>query len=300
MFTTIIAGIDGREGGRDAVALARALGGEDTRLVLVLAYPVREGFPGGHVSSEVARALREQAVATLEGHRPVGVAGEIVAVPDQSPARALQSAAIAHDADLLVVGSAHHGPVARLVLGSVGRSLLQGAPCPVAVAPRGLADAGVELRRMAVGYDGGPEAEAALTLAAALADAHGAALTCSSAWDLPAAAMASPYYSPDLDRLADAIERETRERVETALASYPGAVSEIRRGAARGVLEEASEAADLLVVGSRGWGPVHRVALGSTSDHLVHHAHCPVLVVPRPAGAPEPSSVSEADAVNAG
>lgn len=50
-------------------------------------------------------------------------------------------------------------------------------------------------------------------------------------------------------------------------------------------LERVSEHAGLLVLGSRGCGPVRRVALGSTSDRVAHHAGCPVIVVPRPAPA---------------
>lgn len=43
-----------------------------------------------------------------------------------------------------------------------------------------------------------------------------------------------------------------------------------------------SEHVDLIVAGSRGWGATHRVMLGSTTNRLTHHVHCPVIVVPSP------------------
>jgi nucleotide-binding universal stress UspA family protein len=48
-------------------------------------------------------------------------------------------------------------------------------------------------------------------------------------------------------------------------------------------MDALSRDVDLIVTGSRGWGPIRRVALGSLSDRLIHHASCPVLVVPRTA-----------------
>jgi len=52
-------------------------------------------------------------------------------------------------------------------------------------------------------------------------------------------------------------------------------------GIAAQELIEASRDADLLVVGSRGGGGFASLRMGSTSSQVVHHAHCPVVVMPR-------------------
>jgi nucleotide-binding universal stress UspA family protein len=75
---------------------------------------------------------------------------------------------------LIVLGSTHRGGLGRVMPGSVAERLLNGAPCPVAVAPRGYEPR--ELRVIAVGYDGSAEATAALELATALGEAADATL----------------------------------------------------------------------------------------------------------------------------
>lgn len=294
MFKNIVVGVDGRDGGLDAIALAQALRPE--RITLVTAYPAA-GAPGRGVIDHYFRMLREDALELLADRRAaMDVDAQLVACPDRSPARALQRQAAERDADLIVVGSAHHGPIARLLLGDVGRAVLHGAPCPVAVAPRGFHEQREqprELRRVSVGLDESAEAKAALALAAELAAEHGAALTTHTAWDLTPLFAGSIAYTPDLDLVSGAERDHVTEAVDAALADFPTAERRIERGAASAVLEAASADADLLVVGSRGWGPALRIALGSTSDHLVHHAACPVIVVPRPAALTEDEDPSD-------
>ncbi len=85
----------------------------------------------------------------------------------------------------------------------------------------------------------------------------------------------SPTHSPEIP-----IVTRTVKAVDERLAATGRAL----QGAPGPVIVEACEeaGADLLVAGSRGYGPVLRVLLGSVSTHLAHHAPCPVLVVPRP------------------
>jgi nucleotide-binding universal stress UspA family protein len=77
-------------------------------------------------------------------------------------------------ADLIVVGSDRKGPVGRVLAGDVTSGALYGAPCPVAVAPRGLASRNEVLRKVGVGYDGSPESPQALEFAHGIAEATGA------------------------------------------------------------------------------------------------------------------------------
>lgn len=280
MFKHVIVGVDGTEGGRDALALAQAL--KPRHITLVAAYPAERVRWRGAVEGYF-ELLHDDAVKLLEEHR-AGVEGDVdlVACPDPSPARALQRQAAERHADLIVIGSAHHGPVARLLLGDVGRAVLHGSPCAVAVAPRGFREHAGELRHVSVGLDDSPEARAALAVAAELADEHGAALATHTAWDISPALYSGLAYLPDPEQLAKAQRDHATAAVDAALTDFPRVERHIERGRAAELLESAARDADVLVVGSRGWGPARRIALGSTSDHLVHHAGCPVIVVPRP------------------
>jgi len=175
MFATIIAGVDARPEGRDALALAAQLsetfGG---RLLAVHAYPYDYFVSRGAdeaFESAMHRAAEETLEAELEG---AGVAAQAIATPDDSPGRALHRIAERERADLIVVGSAHRGPVGRVLAENVTTSTLHKAPYPVLVAPREHAVLGGELRTVGVAFDGSPESRAALELARALAEAAGA------------------------------------------------------------------------------------------------------------------------------
>src|SRR3954464_4095784 len=108
MFKTIVVGVDGREGGRDALSLAGRLalvnGGE---LVAVPALPLEYYVPrgGAPAFSEVAV---EDATAELRADlAAAGLEARIVIVGDSSPARALHRVAEADDAELVGVASPH-------------------------------------------------------------------------------------------------------------------------------------------------------------------------------------------------
>jgi len=286
MFDHVIVGIDGRDGGRDAAALARAL--RPRRMTLAHVYTLDAAPP--FLTTDFLSIAQREAERTVETAREeLGLAdAETIALGDRSPARALHRLADEREADLLVVGSAHRGPVARVLLGDVGRAVLADAPCAVAVAPHGYREGEPPLRRIAVGYDDEPEARAALEVARAAADDLDAALTLVAVWDIPATAIPEAAYLIGDPQLAEALSDAARTRLDEGLRrAGERAHGVLERGQPGRVLEALSEQQDLLVVGSRGWGPVRRVMLGSTSDRLVHHAACPVIVVPRPEDADE-------------
>lgn len=284
MFENVIVGVGVDHGrSRDAIALAKAL--SRGRLTLVYAYPA-EARAMSRLGEEYFGRLSDESAAVLERARDdMAVKAELLPVADRSPARALQHVAADRDAGLIVVGSAHHGRLGRLLTGDVGRGVVQAAPCPVAIAPAGFDQHRGELVRVAVGFDNSPEAHAALDLAAAWTAEHRLALTAVVAWDLPALAFTGTAETALVGPLAEEELARATEAAERAVASIPGATVRVVRGEATHVLTEAADAADILVVGSRGWGPAHHVAVGSTADHLMHHAACPVVIVPRPASA---------------
>jgi nucleotide-binding universal stress UspA family protein len=277
----VVAGVDGRAQGHDAVALGAALAeASGVPLVATAVNSSTSALPADELELEGERNIAD-ALARIESR--VAVETRILAA--HSPARGLHDLAEEAGAGAVVVGSSHRGPVGRLLIGNVGIQLLAGTPCPVAVAPRGLADRGAPaLGRIGVGFDGSPESRKALEHAASLAQSIGASVRVVHA----VAAGRSPHWPGS--RPADRSERrqEAEAALAEALAGMPSRVeAEFRlvEGDPIDALEsEARDDLDLLVLGSRAFGPVRRVLLGSVSSELMRQAPAPVMVVPRTAG----------------
>jgi nucleotide-binding universal stress UspA family protein len=170
------------------------------------------------------------------------------------------------------------------VAGGEAERLLHGSPCPGAVVPAG--GALDDVRTVAVAYDGGEESRAALRTAGALARRLVARLV------LVAAVDPRPY-GPTLAQSRPEAEATAREQAQRVLSQVVEGVggdlpveSRVAVGPTSQALVQAStEDVDVLVMGSRGYGPVRSVLLGSVSRHVIAHASCPVIVVPRGARA---------------
>jgi nucleotide-binding universal stress UspA family protein len=277
----ILIGYDGSLGAKDAVELCRAIAPEDAYVVVVDVLP----YPGApsetfHLMTSAEFPLPEDFFAPVTSRLPGREIKTFTYVGD-SPARVFERHVHEEDLDLIVVGSPHLGAIGRIVIGSVGEALLHGAPVPVATAPQGYADRAHEDGRIAVAYDGGEEAHAALAHAASLARARGAeleVLTVERPTDPVRGAIA---YTMSMPEDTDDIQRGAREQVDPAIDLHLRTL----RGTTADALAEACTDSDLLVVGSRGYGTVERVLLGSVSGTLIRKAPCPVIVVPRPAEA---------------
>jgi nucleotide-binding universal stress UspA family protein len=287
-FTKVIVGDDGQDGGADALALARALAPNATP-VLTAAHP-GDPMPSRAQQPAYDALLREETEAALARRRDVADLPSdtrLVTVADGSPARVLHRLAETEDADLIVVGSARHGAVGRLLLGSVGRAVLHGAPCPVAVAPRGFAEQGVAPATIGVAFDDSPEARHALDVALSVAQDVGAAVRIREVVASDLLPAVAGYPTLNIAELSRDLLDHARERLDELIADLPDTGVTITAEAVLGTtgerLAEFAEDTDLLVTGSRGYGPFKRVMLGSTADRLIHHAPCPVLVVPRDA-----------------
>lgn len=135
--------------------------------------------------------------------------------------------------------------------------------------------------RVVVGFDGSQPARAALEWAAQYASRIGAVLEPVYAYGPPSAMVLTPG-SRDQElyrKAAQFLEEAVRSVLEeSGIPVRPRAV----QGHAAPVLLEASEGAALLVVGTRGAGGFPGLRLGSVASHCVHHASCPVTVVPVP------------------
>jgi nucleotide-binding universal stress UspA family protein len=288
MFNTIVVGVDGREGGRDAIALASRLalmaGGElvAVRVIPFDYYATRAGSP------PYASLAEQDAKRELENELSAGgVTGRVRVLGDTSPARALHRVAEEERADVIVVGSTHHGRVGRVLAGDDAVGTVHASPVPVAIAPHGLAAEKWEpVQRIGIGYDTRPEARQAFELALALARDFGASLKVRSV----VAAEASVVDFTSYDEAW--IERAKEHAVTELDAILDGvdvdASGEVVSGSAVERLVELSADVDLLVVGSRAWGPVRRIVLGSTAAALARDAHCALLVLPRGVATGEP------------
>jgi len=139
---------------------------------------------------------------------------------------------------------------------------------------------GTETERIVVGVDGSPSSKAALAWAVRQAERTVEAVT---AWRYPAV-LATPFgpaeVLPETD-FAEVAEHVLSQAVSEAV-DPSGSVkvsSMVREGNPAQVLLEAAQGADLLVVGSRGHGGFTEALLGSVSQHCVHHAKCPIVII---------------------
>ena len=213
MFKTIVVGVDGREGGRDALALAGRLallaGGE---LVAVRALPF-DIYVARRAARSTTRSPSRREAPARRGLSRRRSHGPHAPRPDASPARALHRVAEAERADVIVVGSTRHGAFGRVFTGDDAAAALHGSTCPVAVAPRGLADQEWKpVQRIGVGFNAGPEAQQALALAAALAADCGASLAVQTVVAAPIAYADFAAYDSDWLGRSKELAKEQRGR----------------------------------------------------------------------------------------
>ncbi|MBC7290424.1 MAG: universal stress protein [Actinotalea sp.] len=295
----VLVGVDGSAPslrGLDWAAAHAAVHGY--RLHLVCSYSVPSfstaALDGGYAAlddtaiQQGARAVLEEAEARVQRS----------GVPVTSDVATGDAAAVlielSRGAATAVVGTRGRGGFAERLLGTVSSALPAHAHCPTVVVPsRQHAWPGGEprptgpVRRIVVGVDGSPAAEAALEHAIVEAEAWGAELTAVAgvpvgtgsgllAW-LPAA--------QDHEQVLRDVAEGLDVVVDRALQGHPDL--QVRRhvldGTGAALLTEFSTAVDLVVVGSRGRGGFAGLLLGSTSQAVLHHAVCPVMVVRVPA-----------------
>src|ERR1017187_5171119 len=138
--------------------------------------------------------------------------------------------------------------------------------------------------RIVVGVDGSDGSKQAMRWAARQAEFTGATLLAIVTWQYPTFYGWVPPYPDDMD-LAHLAQQALTEALDEVFGPDRPArlVTSVIEGFAAQALVSASEAAVLVVLGSRGYGGVPGALLGSVSTYCVHHAHGPVTVI-RPAG----------------
>ncbi len=275
MFTNILVGIDGWQGGRDAIALARQLAATEAAFSLAHVCPA---FPG-RGAAELLHVERAESQRMLDRERELaGIDAQLLVRGARPVGRGLHELAEEQRADLLVVGSTRHAVIGRVLMGDDCRAALDGAPCALGVAPRGYGLVGHELKRIGVGYDGSPESARALAAARELAAAHAGMVKAVRVVSLQEVREDKPIPADWPDAVEELIEDHSRE-----LAQLQDVEGVVTYGGPREELVQAGKELDLLIVGSRGYGPIGRLFHGSLSRYLVGRATCPLLVLPRQA-----------------
>lgn len=304
MKPKIIVGYEVSDCGRDALVLGRRLAEATSGELVVASAWVHEFYELPPPVEGYSALMRKRAErAAREAERVVGESGAAAfhVIGASSSARALHEFAEREHADLVVVGSTSRGALGRVLPGSVGERLLHGAPCAVAVAPRGFANReSTSLVPVGAGFDGSHEAGAALASAAGLARALGGQLRAISVWHRPSPGhplFAMTSYHDFIENL----ERAHRDRVAEAVATHAGdldAEAIVLEGEAVAAIARESADLGMLVVGSRGYGPLRRALLGGVSGRLLQTAACPVMVVPHGVEHPFGASAAVATSVS--
>lgn len=285
----IVVGVDGSESALHAVRWAadeaRRL---DTWLRLVHTYEVPIGYPPGFVDPHVLRdALSARGQEWLDQARTVAAATVSRLRVDVVEENAGAVATLVEESlgtARVVLGSRGLGAVTGLLVGSTAVALAGLAHCPIVVVRGKNTNAPPPTAGpIVVGVDGTPLGEAAIAFAFAAAAARQTNLIAVHTWTdlLLDTAFAGRADALDITPLAQQAEADLDECLVGWPEKYPDVhvIRKVTRDRASKALLRHAENAQLVVVGSRGRGGFRGLLLGSTSQHLLHHAPCPVAVV---------------------
>jgi nucleotide-binding universal stress UspA family protein len=289
MSKPIIVGYDPRTSDRAPVAFAVAAARFTGAPLVVASVCARRREDAANVDEELPTDASGALSHVERELDQEGIAVEYTQLEGTSAARALHEAAEAEDAGLLVVGSTNRGAIGRVLPGSTAERLMHGAPCPIAIVPHEW-EAGGGLGTIGVAYVDTDEGREALRGAHALAKRAGAKLRVLTAVKAGLSAFGETEVTTAVQpgKGITEIEGELRTQAEEALRRQTEALSDgvtVETDAfvedPAEVLIRVSEHLDLLVCGSRGYGPLRAVLLGGVSRRLAADARCPVIVLPR-------------------
>ncbi|WP_225823835.1 universal stress protein [Streptomyces naphthomycinicus] len=290
MELPLVAGVDGSESSLAAVDWAvdeAARHGLPLRLVHASLWEIYEGAQPSLGSDRPAEEVRAEHVVASCVERArrrnpeVEVTGRVL--PEDAASVLLRAAP---EAFALVTGSRGRGRIAGMLLGSVSLAVAARAVCPVVVIRGAEANREGSFGRVVVGVGGAAGGAGAIRFAAREAEVRGCALTAVRAWRRPSREPLDPMLIADDDArpreegssavLDDTLREAVREHPRVDVLQRPV------EGPAHRVLLSASAEADLVVVGARRRHGHFGLQLGRAAHVLLHHAECPVAVVPLP------------------
>lgn len=257
VFDRVVSGVDHSEAGAAAARAAGLLTSAEGSLLLLAVDDASIAVHAGWAMPRVLEELAEEAQAALDRARAEAeplhrVKAKLV---KGDPSRCLLAEIARSEATLVAVGSHGLSRAAGVALGSVATHLLHEAPCTVLVV-RGPVEVGRWPQTIVVGVDGSADSERALDVARAVAARFGAEVRVVTA---------------------------TRGHVDVDAARRIAPELEEHDARALDALGVAAEAADLLVLGSRGLQGMK--ALGSVSERAAHRVACSALIVRERGGA---------------
>ncbi|MGW1208490.1 universal stress protein [Streptomyces sp. NPDC002499] len=288
MTRPITAGVDGTEESLAALAWAAREAvrrGLPLRVVQAWRFQPYEAIDAADQDTQagwVRDGLAEAVRTVTSRHADLVVSTDVL---EGDPVDTL--VAVAAEAELLVLGSRGHGPVVGFLLGSVGQQVIAEATRPVVLVRAGDEATGEAAgREIVVGQQGDPEDSAGtLRFAFETAAARGAAVRAVRAWTLPPVFAYSPGSMKLLDE-AGGLEPYEKKALAAALEPwrerFPDVpvVEHIEMGSAGQVLLSVAARAQLMVVGRRARRTAVGARIGSVAHGVLHHADCPVAVVP--------------------
>ncbi|WP_406176230.1 universal stress protein [Streptomyces sp. NBC_00996] len=284
MTRSVVVGIDGSPGSLVAAEWAAgeaALRGLELRLVHAAPAPARDSGdePVAFSWQQTGEELLQRANTDLASRYP-RVAMNAVQVADAAAAGLLSAC---ETAELLVVGARGEGGFDGLVVGSTALATASTASCAVAIVPRSPAVAAHDAE-VCVGVDMGHVAESPLDFGFGAAQLRGARLRAVHAWAFSGHASWTAVAVPEEDRAA--WEDQEVQRLSDVLQiwqdKYPGVpvLADVVLLHPAYALVNASQRADLLVLGRRSSPQAAERRLGPVAHAVLHHSRCPVVIIP--------------------
>jgi len=279
----ILVGYDPRSADRAPVQFGIAAA-RFTGAPLIVACAFSDANVGhGHIYEDIDEEAHDALDQIRAEFEREGITVEWRSCLGQSAAHALHEAAEEIDAGLLVVGSAKHGHAGRLRPGSTAERLMHGAPCPLAIVPSGWT-AGGGLNTLGVAYTDTPEGRRALDSAVAVARRSGAklrVLTAVKPHEIGKVAGEGPAKESTGYDVTGAESQSAERHIREAVGGGVDVETDVSVQDPADFLVAASQNVDLLVCGSRGYGPRRAVLLGGVSRRVVAESACPVIVLAR-------------------
>ncbi len=286
MYTTIVVGYDGSESSKAALKEA-ALRVKNRKGRLFLVHAVffdQEEFAilpsqlekrlelGSHVCLQAKEDLQSQ----------IGLNGSVESyVCEGEPPDVLVDIARGKQADLIALGTYGRRGLKRLLMGSVTSSVILNAPCDVLVVKRPCSECTGSYQSILVPFEGSESSRKAMARAVDLAKTEGSHVTV--LYVIPRYEEMVEFYRSESirKRLRAEAEKVIGEAVKIAQAGGVAVAPEIREGHPADEIVSAADKRenDLIAMGSYGWKGVNKAILGSTTNRVVAHANCPILVV---------------------
>ena len=286
MYSTIVVGYDESESSKAALKeaslrvkdrngklyLVHAVYFDQEEFVILPSQMEKRFEMGTHVCRQAKQDLQAQ----------FGLNGNIESfVCEGEPPEVLIDIAQGKKADLIALGTYGRKGLKRLLMGSVTSQVILNAPCDVLVVKRPCNECTGSYRSLLVPYDGSEFSKKALSRAASMAKADGGQVTV--LYVIPRYEEMMEFYRSDSIKKSLHAEAEKILGEATKIAAALGISirTEVREGHASDEIVAVAQKLenDLIAMGTYGWKGVNNAMMGSTTNRVISHASCPILVV---------------------